>query len=78
MFLKPRDQVPIAQLNRGIILQSGNDACVAIADYIAGSQDAFVCLMNSYIKALGMKNTHFETVHCLMHLASLALPGIWQ
>lgn len=65
MFLEPMDQVPVAQLNRGIILQSGNDACVAMANYVAGSQDAFVRLMNNYIKALGLKNTHFETVHGL-------------
>ena len=65
MFLKPGDQVPVAQLNRGIILQSGNDACVAMADYVAGSQDAFVGLMNNYVTALGLPNTHFETVHGL-------------
>ncbi|MEH2919864.1 D-alanyl-D-alanine carboxypeptidase DacA [Samsonia erythrinae] len=65
MFLKPGDRVPVSQLNRGIILQSGNDACVAMADYVAGSQDAFVNLMNSYVKALGLQNTHFETVHGL-------------
>ncbi|KFF72067.1 D-alanyl-D-alanine carboxypeptidase [Pectobacterium brasiliense] len=65
MFLKPGDRVPVSQLNRGIILQSGNDACVAMADYVAGSQDAFVNLMNGYVKALGLKNTNFETVHGL-------------
>ncbi|KFX06685.1 D-alanyl-D-alanine carboxypeptidase [Pectobacterium betavasculorum] len=65
MFLKPGDRVPVSQLNRGIILQSGNDACVAMADYVAGSQDAFVNLMNGYVKALGLQNTHFETVHGL-------------
>ncbi|HEY0207805.1 D-alanyl-D-alanine carboxypeptidase DacA [Acerihabitans sp.] len=65
MFLKPGDRVPVSQLNRGIILQSGNDACVAMADYVAGSQDAFVGLMNNYVKALGLQNTQFETVHGL-------------
>ncbi|KHT39829.1 D-alanyl-D-alanine carboxypeptidase DacA [Pectobacterium brasiliense] len=65
MFLKPGDRIPVSQLNRGIILQSGNDACVAMADYVAGSQDAFVNLMNGYVKALGLKNTNFETVHGL-------------
>ncbi|VAO43502.1 D-alanyl-D-alanine carboxypeptidase [Klebsiella pneumoniae] len=43
----------------------GNDACVAMADYVAGSQDAFVSLMNNYVNALGLKNTHFQTVHGL-------------
>ncbi|AIJ07219.1 MULTISPECIES: D-alanyl-D-alanine carboxypeptidase DacA [Edwardsiella] len=65
MFLKPGDQVSVGNLIRGINLVSGNDACVAMADYVAGSQDAFVGLMNSYVKALGLQNTHFETVHGL-------------
>ncbi|MCC9317819.1 D-alanyl-D-alanine carboxypeptidase DacA [Enterobacter hormaechei subsp. xiangfangensis] len=58
-------QVPVSQLIRGINLQSGNDACVAMADFAAGSQDAFVGLMNSYVSALGLKNSHFQTVHGL-------------
>lgn len=68
MFLKPGMQVPVSQVSqliRGINLQSGNDACVAMADFAAGSQDAFVGLMNSYVNALGLKNTHFQTVHGL-------------
>lgn len=65
MFLKPGMQVPVSQLIRDINLQSGNDACVAMADFAAGSQDAFVGLMNSYVNALGLKNTHFQTVHGL-------------
>ncbi|WP_077999619.1 D-alanyl-D-alanine carboxypeptidase DacA [Edwardsiella tarda] len=65
MFLKPGDQVSVGNLIRGINLVSGNDACVAMADYVAGSQDAFVGLMNNYVKALGLQNTHFETVHGL-------------
>ncbi|QJQ17749.1 D-alanyl-D-alanine carboxypeptidase DacA [Enterobacter hormaechei] len=63
MFLKPGMQVPVSQLIRGINLQSGNDACVAMADFAAGSRDAFVGLMNSYVSALGLKNSHFQTVH---------------
>lgn len=65
MFLKPGDRVPVSKLTRGINLQSGNDACVAMADYVAGSQDSFVNLMNNYVKALGLQNTHFKTVHGL-------------
>jgi len=65
MFLQPGMQVPVNKLIRGINLQSGNDACVAMADFVAGSQDAFVGLMNSYVGALGLKNTHFKTVHGL-------------
>ncbi|CNG77982.1 D-alanyl-D-alanine carboxypeptidase DacA [Yersinia enterocolitica] len=65
MFLKPGDRVPVSKLTRGINLQSGNDACVAMADYVAGSQDSFVNLMNNYVKALGLQNTQFKTVHGL-------------
>ncbi len=65
MFLKPGDQVPVVQLTRGINIQSGNDACVAMAEHVAGSQDSFVHLMNKYVDELGLKNTHFKTVHGL-------------
>lgn len=65
MFLKPGDRVSVSQLTRGINLQSGNDACVAMADYIAGDQANFVQLMNGYVNKLGLKNTHFQTVHGL-------------
>lgn len=65
MFLKPGDRIPVSELNKGIIIQSGNDASIALADYVAGSQDAFVGLMNNYVRALGLKNTHFKTVHGL-------------
>ena len=65
MFLKPGDQVSVSDLNRGIVVQSGNDACIALADYVAGSQSAFIDLMNNYVKRLGLQNTHFSTVHGL-------------
>ena len=65
MFLKPGDRIPVSELNKGVVIQSGNDASIALADYVAGSQDSFVGLMNSYVKVLGLKNTHFKTVHGL-------------
>jgi len=65
MFLKPGDQVSVEDLNKGVIIQSGNDASIAIADYVAGSQDSFVGLMNSYAQKLGLTNTTFQTVHGL-------------
>lgn len=65
MFLKPGDQVSVSDLNKGIVIQSGNDACIALADYVAGSQSAFIDLMNNYVKQLGLQNTHFSTVHGL-------------
>ncbi|MFZ4831977.1 serine hydrolase [Rouxiella sp. Mn2063] len=65
MFLKPGDQVPVSELNKGVVIQSGNDASIALADYVAGSQDAFVSLMNRYAQQLNLKNTQFKTVHGL-------------
>lgn len=65
MFLKPGDRIPVSELNKGIVIQSGNDASIALADYVAGSQDSFVGLMNNYAKALKLQNTHFKTVHGL-------------
>lgn len=65
MFLKPGDQVSVEDLNKGVIIQSGNDASIAIADYVAGSQDAFISLMNGYAKQLKLTNTTFKTVHGL-------------
>ncbi|MDU4554668.1 MAG: serine-type D-Ala-D-Ala carboxypeptidase [Enterobacter sp.] len=65
MFLKPGDQVSVSDLNKGVIIQSGNDACIALADYVAGSQDSFIGLMNGYAKKLGLTNTTFKTVHGL-------------
>lgn len=65
MFLKPGTQVSVADLNKGVIIQSGNDACIALADYVAGSQDSFITLMNGYAQKLGLTNTRFQTVHGL-------------
>ncbi|EOX2919798.1 D-alanyl-D-alanine carboxypeptidase DacA [Providencia stuartii] len=65
MFLKPGDRVSVSQLTRGINLQSGNDAWVAMADYVAGDQANFIQLMNGYVSKLGLQNTHFQTVHGL-------------
>lgn len=65
MFLKPGDQVSVENLNKGVIIQSGNDASIALADYVAGSQDSFVSLMNNYAQKLGLTNTTFQTVHGL-------------
>ncbi|MFZ4833766.1 serine-type D-Ala-D-Ala carboxypeptidase DacD [Rouxiella sp. Mn2063] len=65
MFLKPGDRVTVRDLIRGIIIDSGNDACVAMADFVAGNQPTFVQSMNQYVDKLGLTNTHFETVHGL-------------
>lgn len=60
MFVKEGTQVPLIDLLRGVIIQSGNDATVALAEYHSGSEEAFVDRMNQTAAALGMVNTHFE------------------
>jgi len=65
MFLKAGDRLSVHDLSRGLIVDSGNDACVALADYVAGGQPQFVKMMNDYVSKLGLKDTHFETVHGL-------------
>lgn len=59
MFLEDNSQVPVEELMKGIIIQSGNDASVAIAEHIAGSEESFAQLMNFHAKQLGMNNTNF-------------------
>lgn len=65
MFLEVGKEVSIDQLNRGIIIQSGNDATVAIAEHLAGSINSFADLMNGWSARLGMKDSHFVTPHGL-------------
>ena len=59
MFIDPKHPVAVGDLIKGMIVQSGNDACVALAEAIAGSEDGFVQMMNREAQRLGMKNTHF-------------------
>ncbi|MFU2076933.1 serine hydrolase [Avibacterium endocarditidis] len=65
MFLNLNQQVSVADLNRGIIVVSGNDACVAMAEHVSGSTQNFINAMNKYAEQFGLKNTHFTTVHGL-------------
>ena len=59
MFIEPGKPVTVEQLIQGMEVQSGNDACIALAEAVAGSQDVFVQMMNREAKRLGMTNTHF-------------------
>jgi len=59
MFLEPRRPVTVDQLIRGVVVQSGNDACIALAEAVSGSEDVFVQMMNREAARLGMKNTKF-------------------
>ena len=60
MFSEVGNRVRVIDLLRGVIIQSGNDASVALAEHIAGSEESFADLMNSHARRLGMNNTHFE------------------
>ncbi|MEE3319723.1 MAG: D-alanyl-D-alanine carboxypeptidase family protein [Pseudomonadota bacterium] len=59
MFIKEGTRVSVGDLLKGIIIQSGNDASVAMAEFVAGSEDAFADLMNQHADRLGMHSTHF-------------------
>ena len=59
MFIEPGMQISIEDLLRGMVIQSGNDASVALAEHIAGSETAFAGLMNHFAELMGMTDTHF-------------------
>lgn len=65
MFIEVNTNVDMMDLYRGLIIQSGNDASVAIAEHVAGSEGAFVDLMNSWAASLNLENTHFANAHGL-------------
>ncbi len=59
MFLKLGAEVPVQKLIEGVIVASGNDACTALAEYIAGNETSFASLMNQTAQRIGMSNTHY-------------------
>ncbi|HHJ35915.1 MAG TPA: D-alanyl-D-alanine carboxypeptidase, partial [Gammaproteobacteria bacterium] len=59
MYLEVNTSVSVRELLKGLIIQSGNDASVALAEHVAGTETAFVQLMNQYALDIGMDNTHF-------------------
>lgn len=65
MFIEVGREVSVKDLNKGIIVSSGNDASVAMAEHIAGTEDAFADLMNAYAAELGMSRTTFGSAHGL-------------
>lgn len=67
MFIEVNTKVSIGDLLKGLIIQSGNDAAVALAEHIAGSEDAFANLMNDHAARLGMHDTHFANATGLPH-----------
>jgi serine-type D-Ala-D-Ala carboxypeptidase (penicillin-binding protein 5/6) len=67
MFLQVGTQVSLDDLHRGIIISSGNDASVAVAEHLAGTEAGFADVMNQHAKMLGMANTHYMNAHGLPH-----------
>ncbi len=67
MFIEPGMEVTVEQLIKGMVIQSGNDASVALAEYLAGTEEAFAGLMNHYATQLGMTNSHFMNATGLPH-----------
>lgn len=65
VYLDPKESFPVEELLYALMVQSANDAAVALATHVAGSTDAFVELMNQKAKAIGMTNTAFHSVHGL-------------
>ena len=59
MFIEVGKKVSVEDLLKGVLVDSGNDASVALAEHVAGSEDVFAAMMNQYAKKLGMKGTHF-------------------
>jgi D-alanyl-D-alanine carboxypeptidase (penicillin-binding protein 5/6) len=59
MFIEPQKPVTVGELIHGMVIQSGNDACIALAEAIAGSEEVFAQMMNQQAQKLGMKNTNF-------------------
>jgi D-alanyl-D-alanine carboxypeptidase (penicillin-binding protein 5/6) len=56
---------PLVEMEKGMVVQSGNDAAIALAEHVAGSEDAFASLMNAYAARIGMKGSHFVNPHGL-------------
>jgi D-alanyl-D-alanine carboxypeptidase (penicillin-binding protein 5/6) len=65
MFIDPATPVKVNDLLYGLIIQSGNDAAVALAEAVAGTEDSFVTLMNREVERMGLKNTRFANAHGL-------------
>ena len=67
MFIEVGKQVSVRDLIKGMVIQSGNDASVALAEMVAGSEEVFAQLMNKYAKSIGMTNTHYVNATGLPH-----------
>lgn len=75
MFIEPKKPVTVSELLSGIIIQSGNDASIAMAEAIAGNEDAFVRMMNAEAQRLGLTQTHFVNATGLPDPSHLTTPA---
>lgn len=67
MFVRVNDHVAVKDLIQGVIVDSGNDACVALSEHVAGSEDTFVNMMNDQAHLIGMNNTHYTDCTGMPH-----------
>jgi D-alanyl-D-alanine carboxypeptidase (penicillin-binding protein 5/6) len=67
MWIEVGKRIPLGDLHKGVVISSGNDASVAVAEHLAGSESAFADVMNQHAQILGMENTHFINAHGLPH-----------
>ncbi len=74
MFIKEGTEVSVEKLLKGMIIQSGNDSSIALAEFTAGSEEAFVDLMNSHARELGLTNSHFANSTGLPHADHYTTP----
>src|SRR5690606_11205999 len=65
IFLEVGEEMTVEDLMKGIAIASGNDATVALAEYIAGTEESFVDMMNAKAEELGLTNTHFKNTNGL-------------
>ena len=68
MFIMPNDEISVDDLLKGIIIVSGNDACIALAEGISGTEEEFAILMNAKAQELGMTNTNFSNSSGIDHI----------
>ncbi|MBR2273279.1 MAG: D-alanyl-D-alanine carboxypeptidase [Alphaproteobacteria bacterium] len=67
MFLRIDQEVKVEDLIKGILIQSGNDACIVVAENVAGSEEEFAALLNETAEKMGLKHAHFENATGLPH-----------
>ena len=76
-FIEVGKMIKLEDLLKGMIIQSGNDASVALAEHVAGSEGTFVLFMNDYAQQIGMKNSRFEKQKLLALYFFLLYPTLY-